>query len=256
MSLNESIVSNVLNNLLDKVKNVFCKEGVTSVSTQEPKKDSIKPEIPGPVKLPVSREDFDKLFPKAVGVYSALEKYAKIYNVHEPDSFSAFVAQCSHESGGFSTTVENLNYSESALNSVFAKYFKNAGRSAASYARKPESIANVVYANRMGNGSTASGDGWKFRGRGYIQLTGKDNYVAFSKDTGIDVVSNPDIIQRDPLLCLLTAFWYWDKNNLNRFVKTSDFKGLTKAINGGYNGLADRVKMLNKIYALCTKSKL
>ena len=143
----------------------------------------------------IRKDLFKKLYPKAKNVdlvFDALSEYLPKYNIDNNRRIAGFIAQCGHESGGFTVFSENLNYSESGLNVVFPKYFKNAGRNAKEYARNPEKIANVVYANRMGNNKP--GDGWKYRGRGAIQITGKDNYTAFSKDTGIDAVNNPDVL--------------------------------------------------------------
>ena len=154
-----------------------------------------------------------------------------------------FLAQVAHESGGLKYSAENLNYSAQGLRSVFGKYFKT-NDIAALYARKPEKIANRVYADRMGNGNEASGDGWKFRGRGLIQLTGKDNYQQFAKDYGIDCVNNPDLLL-DPQFALASACWFWQKRNLNTFADKDDIVMVTKRINGGVNGLNDRQQYLD-----------
>ncbi len=151
---------------------------------------------------------------------------------------AAFLAQVGHESGGFNFTKENLNYSAKALQSVFKKYFPTE-KDALKYERKPEQIANRVYANRMKNGTEQSGDGWKYRGRGLIQLTGKENYTNFA--TYINK-SLDDTIQYLETTegAVMSAIWFWDKNNLNTFCDRDDFVGLTRRINGGTNGLADR----------------
>ena len=159
---------------------------------------------------------------------------------------SAFLAQTGHECGGYRVFIENLNYSADALNRVFAKYFKNCGVDATAYHRKKEKIANRVYANRMGNGDEASGDGWKYRGRGIIQLTGKANYTAFSQDTQIDVISDPDKILYDIQLLILTGVWYWKRNDLNKYADNGDMEGLTRRINGGLNGYEHRLELWNK----------
>jgi putative chitinase len=160
------------------------------------------------------------------------------YDITTPARIAAFVAQCGHESGGWRVFEENLNYSAKSLDAVFPKYFVKAGRNAEEYARKPEKIANVVYAGRMGN--TGEGDGFKFRGRGPIQLTGKDNYIAFGKDMGVDV-SNPDIVSTDKKISLMSAIWFWNKNGLNKLADVGDIKAMTKRINGGFIGLEDRI---------------
>lgn len=155
-----------------------------------------------------------------------------------------FLAQIIHESGHLKYNQENLNYSAKALRSVFGKYFPTDAL-AEQYARKPEKIANRVYANRMGNGDEASGDGWLRRGRGLIQLTGTDNYKACSKALNIDLMKNPDLIVSNAEVCVKTACWYWSVNNLNKYADIDDIKTITKRINGGYNGLEDRTKILN-----------
>lgn len=161
------------------------------------------------------------------------------YEINTVDRISMFMAQCMHESGNFRIVKENLNYSEEGLNSVFSKYFKKAGRNAADYARDPERIANIVYANRMGNGDTDSGDGFRFRGRGIIQLTGCNNYTAFAESVGMSVDEVVDYLETTEG-SLESACWFWDTNKLNSYADANDIEGCTKRINGGYNGLADR----------------
>jgi putative chitinase len=154
-----------------------------------------------------------------------------------------FIAQCGHESMDFNILVENLNYSSDALLRVFPKYFGNPPKaSAAAYNRQPEKIANVVYANRMGNGNEASGDGWKFRGRGILMITGKNNYAACSKFIFGDdtLLSNPDLLSA-PEYALKSAFWFWTSNGL---LSITDYNKLTVRINGGTNGADDRNKRL------------
>jgi putative chitinase len=161
-----------------------------------------------------------------------------------------FLAQCGHESAGFKATQENLNYSADGLNKTFTKYFKTV--SAATYARNPEKIASRVYANRMGNGDEASKDGYKYRGRGYIQLTGKSNYTEFNKLITDDVIANPDLVASK--YALLSAAWFWNSRSLN----TSADKGandaavteITKKVNGGVIGLADRIQHFKEYFAL------
>lgn len=156
-----------------------------------------------------------------------------------------FLAQIIHESGHFKYKSENLNYSAKALRSVFGKYFKT-DAIANEYARKPEKIANRVYANRMGNGDEASGDGWKYRGRGLIQLTGKCNYDACGKAIGLDLLCNPDLLTESAEASVLAACWFWNKNNLNQLADKDDVVTITKRINGGTNGLEDRKSNLAK----------
>jgi len=159
-----------------------------------------------------------------------------------------FFAQVLHESGCMRYDMENLNYSARALRAVFGKYFKTK-RMAETYARQPERIANRVYANRMGNGGETGGDGWKYRGRGLIQLTGKNNYKRFADWIGDDqVLDDPDIVASE--YAVQSAVFYWDRNNLNRIADRDDIVRLTKRINGGLNGLAHRRELLNKANGL------
>ena len=155
-----------------------------------------------------------------------------------------FMAQIEHESG-LKPIAENLNYSKEALLRVFGKYFTP--EQAAEYARKPEKIANRVYSNRMGNGDEASGEGWKFRGRGFIQLTGKDNYEALSKDVNIDYVNDPDLLLTEAD-AMVAALWFWNKKKLNRYADQNDIREVTRRINGGYNGLDHRKQLLKKYF--------
>lgn len=167
------------------------------------------------------------------------------YGVDTPERVAMFVAQCAHESMQFNVLEENLNYSKSALNRVFKKYFRT--RDAGEYARKPEQIANVVYANRMGNGNTESGDGWRHRGRGIIQLTGYNNYKAFADSVDMSVSEAIQYVS-SPSGAMESALWFWKTNDLNKFADKNDVRGATKRINGGYNGLDDRQKYWNKAH--------
>ena len=159
-----------------------------------------------------------------------------------------FLAQCGHESGGFSRFTEGLNYSAEGLLSTFPKYFPDL-KTAKAYERQKEKIANRVYANRMGNGPESSGDGFKYRGRGMIMTTGKDNYNEFSKYSGIDTVNNPDLLSSDMSVAIKSAIWFWNKNGLNKFADAKDILGATKKINGGTIGLEDRTKHYNELMA-------
>lgn len=161
-----------------------------------------------------------------------------------------FFAQCAHETGNFKSYTENLNYSATALRSVFGKYFTS-NEMAESYARQPEKIANKVYANRMGNGDEASGDGWEFRGRGALQTTGYSNYQELSKHLGNgQVLIEPELLATD--LSFASAQFFFDKNNLwsicDKGLDEETIKQLTKRINGGYNGLDHRIE-LTKTYS-------
>jgi putative chitinase len=176
------------------------------------------------------------------------------YEIDTPHRIAAFLAQCGHESGGWTVFEENLNYSAQGLNSIFKKYFPTL-ESAQPYARHPEMIANKIYANRMGNGAPETGDGYKYRGRGPIQLTGKDNYRAFAKDMFDDwenLFENPDWVTSDRDFALMSAIWFWNKNKLNVQADSGDIKLMTKKINGGYIGLEDRIKHYNEAIHLLT----
>jgi putative chitinase len=184
-------------------------------------------------------------------VIDSIPEVASKFGINTPLRVAHFLAQCGHESGGFRVTQENLNYSAKGLNGIFKKYFPTEA-SAASYARQPQKIANKVYANRMANGSEASGDGYKFRGRGYIQLTGRDNYTQFGKAIGVDIPSNPDLVSST--YALASAAWFWSKNGLNKLADAgaSDtaVTSITKRVNGGTIGLADRIKHFKEYYHL------
>lgn len=159
-----------------------------------------------------------------------------------------FFSQVLHESGCMRFDMENLNYSSKALCGVFGKYFKTKEQADAC-ARQPEKIANKVYANRMGNGGESSGDGWKYRGRGLIQLTGKNNYQAFAEWIGDDrILEEPDLVASE--YAVHSAVFYWDKNKLNEIADQDDVKKMTKRVNGGYNGLSHRRELLNKANGL------
>jgi putative chitinase len=161
------------------------------------------------------------------------------YEINTVNRIAGFIAQCGHESMGFTVLRENLNYSAKALNVIFPKYFIRAGRNANEYHRQPERIANIVYANRMGNGNIASGDGWKFRGRGAIQLTGKNNYTSFAKYINMPIdkaINYVETLQG----AIESACWFWHTNNINRFCDSDDIVTMSRRINGGTIGLEDR----------------
>ena len=190
---------------------------------------------------------FKSVFPNCKDSEILVNLFDNILNpagINTKERVCMFLAQCGHESGGFSVNIENLNYSATSLKAVFGKYFPT-NLLAEQYARQPEKIANRVYANRMSNGDEASGDGWKFRGRGFIQITGKYNYQQFSKDFGLDIVENPDLVSEDIVLSIKTAVWFWNKNNLNVFADKEDLLTVTKRINGGTNGIEDRKRLFN-----------
>lgn len=191
-------------------------------------------------------DTFKQLFPKNKEPQAwadAINDILPDYDINTPKRVAAFLAQCGHESGGFTTLTENLNYGAAGLQGIFKKYFPDA-ETAKAYERQPEKIANKIYANRMGNGDTASGDGWKFRGRGPIQLTGKDNYTKFANTMFEDpqtVLDNPDVVAQDKETALTSAVWFWGTNKLNALADAGDIKTMTKKINGGYIGLEDRI---------------
>ena len=192
----------------------------------------------------ITLELLQKLCPKtkanilqlyAEPLHEVAEYYDMYVNMHRA---AAFVAQTAHESGGFNFVKENLNYSAKGLMGTFKKYFPS-DDIARQYERKPEKIANRVYANRMGNGPEESGDGYKYCGRGLIQLTGKDNYTRFAADLGISIDETVAYLET-PQGAVSSAGWFWDNNNLNSYCDKDDFVTLTKRINGGTIGLEDR----------------
>ncbi len=174
---------------------------------------------------------------------NALNTEMPEYDINTSLRVAHFIAQLAHESGSFKYSSENLNYSAKALRSVFGKYFPT-DELAEEYARNPERIANRVYANRMNNGNEASGDGWKYRGRGLIQLTGKENYTKCGDTLKIDLVNKPDLLAQDANAAVAAAIWFWDSRKLNTYADQDNIKTITKLINGGYNGLEDREKYL------------
>jgi len=170
--------------------------------------------------------------------YSALAQLLPDYELNTPLRVAHFVAQCAHESGNFVFIKENLNYKAASLQKTFAKYFPTA-ELAAEYANQPEKIANRIYASRMGNGNETSGDGYRFCGRGLIQLTGRDNYTFFAGSLDISVEDASEYLETFEGAAQ-SACWFWEQNNLNRFADANDVRGLTRAINGGYIGLENR----------------
>ena len=161
------------------------------------------------------------------------------FNIVSPRQQAAFIGQCSHECGNFRILEENLNYRAATLMKLWPKRFPTL-EIANQYAGQPKRIANKVYADRMGNRDEASGDGWRFRGRGCIQLTGHSGYYHAGQDLGVDFVKDPDLVAT-PKYAALTAGWFWSTHNCNKLAEFSDWVGLTKKINGGTIGLDDRV---------------
>jgi putative chitinase len=184
------------------------------------------------------------------GVLAQIPSVMEKFKIDTPLELAHFLAQCGHESGNFKAVSENLNYSADGLKKIFPKYFP--GNLNESYARKPEAIASRVYASRMGNGNEASKEGFRFRGRGYIQLTGKENYAAFDKFVEDDILANPDLVATK--YPLLSAAWFFSKNKLNEIAsKGADdatVTAVTRRVNGGTIGLADRIKHFKEFYAL------
>jgi putative chitinase len=184
-------------------------------------------------------------------VIAQIPDTAAKFEINTPLRLAHFLAQCGHESGGFKATQENLNYSASGLKGIFSKYFKEAGL-AESYQRNPQKIASRVYGGRMGNGPESTGEGYKFRGRGYIQLTGKDNYTAFGKAINEDMTANPDKVATS--YALLSAAWFFNKNGLHKMADGGATDAvvtqITKRVNGGTIGLADRIKHFKEYYHL------
>ena len=171
-------------------------------------------------------------------VIAALATAMRRFEIDTPPRMAAFTAQLAHESGQLQRWTENLSYRWERLRQVFPKYFTTDAE-ARGFDRKPERIANRVYAGRMGNGPEPSGDGWRYRGRGPIQLTGKDNYRACGSAIGVDLVGDPDLLSTPGPGCLAAA-WFWARNDLNTLADAGDFVTITRRINGGLNGLADR----------------
>ena len=178
-----------------------------------------------------------------VGWSAALNDQLPKFGIITVEQVSMFIAQCGHESGEFNFISENLNYSGDRLLVIFPKYFK--GVDVTKYHRQPEKIANRVYASRMGNGPEASGEGFKYRGSGLIQLTGKENFTKGSQALFKDdrLVTNPDLVRTDKTVALQTALWYWDSRRLGN---VTDIVAATKIINGGTIGIEDRTSKYNK----------
>ena len=206
---------------------------------------------------------------KAAGVkdpakwLEAVQKTCDEFEINTPQRIASFIAQTAHESGGYTMLTENLNYRAATLAACWPNRFAVLGADkkpvkengklvpsgvANSIAGKPELIANLVYSSRMGNGPAESGEGWKYRGRGLKQLTGKDNYTRCGTALGLDLVSNPDLLL-EPMAAARSAGWFWKSNNLSTFADAGDIKGMTKKINGGFIGLEDREKRYKAVLA-------
>jgi putative chitinase len=184
--------------------------------------------------------------------YNNLLNILPEYDIDTSNRVAAFMAQCGHESGGFTLMQENLNYSAKGLVGTFKKYFPTEAV-AKPYERRPEMIANRVYANRMGNGDEASGEGWYFRGRGIVQITGKNNYTKCSQslfESNV-LVDNPDLLLETEY-AIHSACWFWSAARLNELADIGDMKTMTKRINGGYIGLEDRINHYNHAIEILT----
>lgn len=193
--------------------------------------------------MELTKEQLKQLLPKNPYIdqwHTALSQLLPDYEINSPQRIAAFIAQCAHESGNFIFLTENLNYKAASLLKVFPKYFKDMD-TAKAYEKKPEKIANKIYANRMGNGDEASGEGYKYRGRGLIQLTGKTNYTWFAASLEISPEEAAEYTQTFEGAAQ-SACWFWETNKLNQWADTGDILTLTKRINGGTIGLEDRIK--------------
>ena len=196
----------------------------------------------------------------------AVVRTCEEFEINTPQRIAGFLAQTSHESGGYTMLSENLNYKAPTLAACWPSRFAVLGPDkkpvkdekgkltptavANSIASRPELIANLVYSSRMGNGPAESGEGWLYRGRGLKQLTGKFNYEKCGKDLGVDLVGNPDLLL-EPLYAARSAGWFWKSNNLSAFADVGDIKGMTKKINGGYIGLEARQALYDACYGQC-----
>ena len=206
----------------------------------------------------LTEQKFNKLYPKALpGIYQEIIQNVQKAGIQTDNQLAMFIAQCAHESAGFQKFQENLNYSSDGLRKTFPKYFQVVTAQQYGYIKNKGGvitkkadqvgIANIVYANRMGNGPASTGDGWKYRGRGVVQLTGKDNYTRFQKWLNDpEILSNPDKILSSAKLIVLAGVFFWDVNKLQGI---SDFVLLTKRVNGGTIGLEDRTREYKELLA-------
>ncbi len=234
-----------------QTKNGLTADGIVGPGTWGKMFGAVAPTSAATVAIPSSPFKLDALkghIPDAV--IAQIPDTATKFNITTPLRLAHFLAQCGHESGGFKAIIENLNYSTDGLKRIFGKYFP--GDLAASYARQPEKIASRVYGSRMGNGDESTGEGYKFRGRGYIQLTGKSNYTNFAKFIGEDTVANPDLVATK--YPLASAAFFFDSNKLwsicDKGADEATVTAVTKRVNGGTIGLPDRIKHFNEFYNL------
>ncbi len=231
--------------------NGLAADGIVGDGTWGKMFGAVAPTPAATVVIPPSAFKLDALkghIPDAV--IAQIPDTAAKFNITNPLRLAHFLAQCGHESGGFKAISENLNYSADGLKKIFGKYFP--GDLAASYARQPEKIASRVYGSRMGNGDESTGEGYKFRGRGFIQLTGKSNYTNFAKFIGEDTVANPDLVATK--YPLASAAFFFDSNKLwsicDKGADEATVTAVTKRVNGGTIGLPDRIKHFNEFYSL------
>lgn len=240
----ENVIQNALDGEIPKIK--VDQKNIDKLTTTE---EEVKNLNTNPYTFNFTEEKFCKILvnPEEKEWFKAIYDILPLYNINTPERVAGFLAQTCHESLDYTVMQENLYYSAQGLRKTFPRHFSSVA-AARSYAKKPQMIANKVYANRMGNGSPSSGDGYKFRGRGPIQCTGKSNYTDCSKFLFKDLrlVQNPDLILSDKKIAIMSACWFWSKNNLNRFCDKKDIVGMTKKINGGTNGLPDRKVRFNK----------
>lgn len=229
--LDDGIVGNKTMDKLTEVFSKLVKEDVVIKPSGSLNLDGIKAHIPD-------------------GVFKEIAEVMDKFKINNPLRIAHFLSQCGHESGGFKVTTENLNYSSSGLMSTFSRHFPTK-QLAEQYARNPEKIASKVYGSRMGNGNESTKEGWKFRGRGYIQLTGKDNYTAFDKFVPENILENPDLVATK--YPLLSAAWFFNKNCLSKAdmgATDEAVSAVTRCVNGGYNGIEDRKSHFKKYYKI------
>ncbi|MGH8418052.1 MAG: glycoside hydrolase family 19 protein [Pseudomonas sp.] len=197
--------------------------------------------------MPINAQQLLLILPNArqvAGVFvPVLNTAMGKYQIVTPARIAAFIAQVGHESAQLTVLVENLNYSADALRKTWPSRFSES--LAAECARKPDQIANIAYASRMGNAAPASGDGWKYRGRGLIQITGKDNYRICGDALGLDLIASPELLEQ-PQHAAMSAAWFWSANGLNSLADTGDLQGITRKINGGLIGYADRAAIYDR----------
>jgi putative chitinase len=195
----------------------------------------------------VNSEHLQKMHIDPVWV-DALNETFQRFNISTPIRQASFIGQCGHECGNFKVLEENLNYRAETLMKLWSKRFPTL-EIANQYAKNPKKIANMVYSNRMGNRDEASGDGYRFRGRGCIQLTGHANYFHAGKACGMDFVMEPDLVAT-PMYAAMTAGWFWNTHKLNQYADQQDYITMTKKINGGTIGLDDRIKHINHAHTV------